>query len=86
LFNNNNNNNKWHSKALHGQWLSLLLERSAQSSAWLRKVHLNPVTEGLIVAAPLTGYIIFGEPYLMITAGGVESLQRALSISLLDAQ
>ena len=42
---------QWHSKALHGQWPKLLLERSVQSSAWLRKVHLKPVTEALIVAS-----------------------------------
>ena len=42
---------QWHSKALHGQWPGLLLKRNIQSSAWLRKAHLNPVTEVLIMAA-----------------------------------
>ena len=39
---------QWHSKALHGQWPKVLLERSVQSSAWLRKAYLNPVMEALI--------------------------------------
>ena len=42
---------QWLSKALHGHWPGLLLERSTQSSAWLGRAHLDPVTEALIVAA-----------------------------------
>jgi len=42
---------QWRSKALPGHWPKLLLERSVQSSSWLRRAHLNPVTEALIVAA-----------------------------------
>ena len=44
---------QWHAKALHGQWPRLLIERSTQSQscAWLRKAHLDPVTEAFIVAA-----------------------------------
>ena len=42
---------QWHSKALHGQWPGLLLDRRVQSSAWLKKAYLNLVTEALIMAA-----------------------------------
>jgi len=42
---------QWYSKALHGWWPGLLLKRNVQSSAWLRKAYLNPVTEALIMAA-----------------------------------
>ena len=42
---------QWKSKALHGQWPQLLTERSPDSSLWLRRAHLKPVTEALICAA-----------------------------------
>jgi len=41
----------WRNKPLHGQWPNLMLERSNNSSRWLRTAHLKPVTEALITAA-----------------------------------
>ena len=39
------------SKPLHGQWLNMVLEGNVNSSKWLQKAQLKPVTEALITAA-----------------------------------
>jgi len=52
---------QWWSKPLHGQWPNLMLERSVNSSRWLRTAHLKPVTEALTTACcPGSGTLLIG--------------------------
>ena len=81
---------QWQSKPLHGQQPNLVLERSVNSSRWLRTAHLKPVTEALITAAQdqalctnWLGFHILNTRATDFVGGGNSSL-RVLSTSWQD--
>ena len=42
---------QWYGKSIHGQCPNLMNQLQADSSSWLQRVHLKPVTESMIIAA-----------------------------------